>query len=97
MKKSLLFLSLLISVTSFAQTGVTTESTITVNGVSRMYRTYVPTMYNPSTPVPVIFNIHGLGSNASQQETFGDFRAIADTAGFIIVHPNGTAQQVLFG
>lgn len=25
-----------------------------------------------------------------QQEFYGDFRKIADTAGFILVHPNGT-------
>ncbi len=59
-------------------------------GVMREYQLYVPAMYNPATPVPVVFNFHGLGSNMQQQAFYGDFRPIADTANFIIVHPNGT-------
>jgi polyhydroxybutyrate depolymerase len=34
--------------------------------------------------------LHGYGSNAAEQEFYGDFRPIADTAGFLLVHPNGT-------
>lgn len=59
-------------------------------GVQREYRLYVPASYSPGTPAPLILNLHGLGSNMQQQELYGDFRAIADTAGFILVHPNGT-------
>lgn len=62
-------------------------------GVQREYRLYVPASYSPTTPAPLILNLHGLGSNMQQQELYGDFRAIADTAGFILVHPNGTLDQ----
>ena len=37
----------------------------------------------------MLFNLHGRTSNAWQQMWYGDFRAIADTANFIIVHPQG--------
>ena len=40
--------------------------------------------------VPLVFNFHGYTSNATEQMWYGDFRPIADTAGFIIVHPEGT-------
>lgn len=60
------------------------------NGIDRTYRLYIPEIYNPSTPVPLIFNLHGYGSNNIEQEQYGDFRPIADTANFIIAHPNGT-------
>lgn len=59
-------------------------------GVQRTYRIYVPAIYKSTKAVPLVFNLHGLGSNALQQEAYGDFRKIADTANFIIVSPNGT-------
>jgi polyhydroxybutyrate depolymerase len=55
----------------------------------RKYRLYVPLNYTPSNPTPLVFNFHGYTSNAAQQEAYGDFRTIADTANFIIVHPEG--------
>ena len=39
--------------------------------------------------MPLVFNFHGYTSNATEQMWYGDFRPIADTANFIIVHPNG--------
>ena len=44
-------------------------------------------------PTPLrhwILNFHGYTSGASTQLAYGDFRSIADTAGFIIAHPQGT-------
>jgi polyhydroxybutyrate depolymerase len=56
----------------------------------RDYRLYVPPSYQPGRAAPLLFHLHGYGSNNLSQEGSGDFRAIADTAGFLIVHPNGT-------
>ena len=58
-------------------------------GVARSYILYVPAIYNASQLTPLVFNFHGYGSNNSQQEFYGDFRGIADTANFIIAHPQG--------
>jgi polyhydroxybutyrate depolymerase len=63
------------------------------DGISRTYRLYIPEIYNSSIPVPLLFNLHGYGSNNIEQEQYGDFRPIADTANFIIAHPNGTVDQ----
>lgn len=72
----------------FAQTN--TSHTIQHNGLTREYRLYVPAINNSTTPVPLVFNLHGYTSNNVQQEAYGDFRPVADTANFIVVHPNGT-------
>lgn len=72
----------------FAQT--TISDTISSGGILRDYRLYIPAIYNPANPVPLVFNLHGYTSNNVAQEFYGDFRPIADTANFIIVHPNGT-------
>ena len=42
----------------------------------------------------MILNFHGYTSNAYEQMFYGDFRSIADTAGFIIAHPQGTADNL---
>jgi len=72
----------------FAQTNIT--GGFTHDGIAREYKIYIPAIYSPSTPVPVVFNLHGYGSNMNEQELYGTFMTIADTANFIIVHPNGT-------
>ncbi len=77
-----------LSMHSFAQT--TVIDSMPYGGIQRTYRLYIPTKYKSTTAVPLILNLHGLGSNALQQEAYGDFRKIADTANFILVHPNGT-------
>ncbi len=77
---------------SFAQSGTTVVDSITSGGIWRKYRLYVPAVYNGSSARPLIFNFHGLGSNALQQQVYGNFQAIADTANFLVVHPEGTSQ-----
>lgn len=88
---SIFTLSFLGSV--YAQT--TTSGSYVFDGQTREYRVYIPAAYDGSTPVPLVFNLHGYGSNNVEQEQYGDFRSIADTANFIIVHPMGLVD--LFG
>lgn len=87
--KSLKFIlfSIIFPLTISAQS---TVQTMQHDGLTRSYRLYVPDSYDPNTAVPLVFNLHGYTSNASQQEFYGDFRGIADTANFILVHPDGT-------
>ena len=86
---SCLFLFLLLTVcgTTFSQT--TLNLSFTSDGVLREYKLYIPAIYDGTTPVPLLFNIHGYTSTSTEQEFYGDFRPIADTANFIIVHPQG--------
>lgn len=73
---------------SFSQQTIT--ASIMHDAIQRDYILYVPANYTGTTAVPLLFNFHGYTSNATEQMWYGDFRAIADTAGFIIVHPEGT-------
>lgn len=75
---------------SISQAQSNTIETIQHGGLTREYRLYVPAMYDGIEAVPLVFNLHGYTSNAQQQELYGNFTAIADTANFIIVHPEGT-------
>ena len=60
---------------------------IFVNDSYRSFVTYIPEIYSESQPASLVFNFHGRSSNSFQQMVYGDFRQIADTANFIIVHP----------
>jgi len=55
-------------------------------GTMRNYITHVPPQGNK---LPLVISLHGYTSNASQQQMLSAFNGIADTAGFIVVYPNG--------
>jgi polyhydroxybutyrate depolymerase len=67
------------------------DRTITLqhDGVSRQFIVHVPPGYDGSLPVPLVLDIHGLTSNAAQQESFTGWRQKADANGFLVVYPNG--------
>jgi len=83
-----LFLFLLLPIASFAQQ--TINETMIHDGITRSYTIYVPVSYTPGVAAPMVLNFHGYTSNAFEQMFYGDFRAIADTAGFLLVIPDGT-------
>ena len=68
----------------------TINGSIIHDGIQRDYILYIPAIYDGSEDLPLVLNFHGYGSNANQQMFYGDFRDIADTEGFLLVHPQGT-------
>ena len=86
---SLLIIIILISgFNLFTNAQTTVESGFTFEGLNRTYRLYVPSGYNSQQAVPLLLNLHGYGSNNIEQEQYGDFRPIADTAVFLVVQHN---------
>jgi polyhydroxybutyrate depolymerase len=77
---------LLLPMSIQAQTSV---YSIQHGGYTRSYRLHLPTGYTGSSPVPLVFNLHGYTSNAFQQEVYSNMNAVADTAGFIVCYPDG--------
>ncbi len=67
----------------------TINASIEHDGLSRDYILYIPANYDGTEAVALILNFHGYGSNAFEQMNYGDFRPIADTAGFLVVQPQG--------
>jgi len=90
MKFRLFLTTLCSSIFLVASAQQTINASITHDGMQRDYILYVPANYTGTTSVPLLFNINGYTSNANSQMWYGDFRSIADTAEFIIVHPQGT-------
>jgi|GEM_PF-224400 len=65
------------------------EKTITVDGLEREYLLYVPAAYDGSEAWPLVFNLHGAGSNAGEQAFLSVMQPVADTAHFLIAYPDG--------
>jgi polyhydroxybutyrate depolymerase len=58
-------------------------------GIERSYKVHLPPDYTPDSLYPLVFNMHGYGSNAIEQQLYSGFDFVADTAGIILVYPNG--------
>jgi polyhydroxybutyrate depolymerase len=62
---------------------------IKIDGVTRYYRVFIPTSYNQQNKYPLVLNLHGNGSNSLEQQFYSEMDVVADTAGFIVVYPDG--------
>lgn len=69
------------------------SKTIMVDTIEREYLLYVPAAYDDNKPWPLVFNLHGAGSNAQAQMTFSGMNAVADTAHFLIAYPTGISNR----
>jgi len=61
--------------------------TVTVGSASRLAKVHVPASYQPSKRTPLVINLHGRTSNASQQVWLSHMIPKSDAAGFIVMHP----------
>jgi polyhydroxybutyrate depolymerase len=85
MKNLLLFLFFCSCSTVQAQVNIN----FTFDGVARTAIVYLPSSYNASYKYPVVLVLHGLTQNGSGIRSYSQFDAVADTAKFIAVYPDG--------
>ncbi len=84
MRNFILSINLIICIQiSFAQT---TSKSLVHGGLTRSYKEHVPTIYNPSTPVPLMICLHGLGDNMTNFMGIG-MNQLANTENFIVLTP----------
>jgi polyhydroxybutyrate depolymerase len=60
-----------------------------VGALERTYLVHAPPGYTGKTPVPVVFDFHGLSGNGAQQKSLSRWDKLGDTEGFIVVYPDG--------
>ena len=58
-------------------------------GIMRHYHVYLPKNYVTGSSRPLIINLHGYGSTATIEQQYSNFMPVADTAGFLVVYPEG--------
>jgi polyhydroxybutyrate depolymerase len=66
-----------------------TDEEITSSEMTRTYRRMVPSSAEAGTPLPVVFNFHGLGSNAEEQNAFSGMEDLGEHEGFVVITPQG--------
>ncbi|RLC58266.1 MAG: hypothetical protein DRH89_01535 [Candidatus Cloacimonadota bacterium] len=91
--KQLVIILFLIGLSTLCFAQQTIYGSITHDEMLREYILYIPANYTGNSPVPLILNFHGYNQTADYQMEYGDFRSIADSSGFLIVHPQGTLFQ----
>ena len=71
---------------------ISNENAISINhdGLNREYVLHVPDAYNGDDPVPLVFNLHGGSGTATGQRYVSQMDQVADSAGFIVVYPQGS-------
>ncbi|MBN1654870.1 MAG: hypothetical protein JXA30_13960 [Deltaproteobacteria bacterium] len=73
-----------------------TNRSLTAAGSARIYWLFVPAAYDGRSHIPVVFNLHGRLSNATQQISVSGLNTKGEREGFIVVSPEciGTAWNV---
>ncbi len=70
------------------------DTTFTYNHTVREYLLYIPESYDGTEAVPLVFSLHGIAGTKESQYNLSRFHLIADTANFILVTPEATADPV---
>ena len=66
------------------------ETITTLDGLEREYILTVPSSYDGGVATPLVFNFHGFGSQAIEQDVYSQLPQTAEAEGFILVTPQGT-------
>ena len=71
---------------------INNENAISIShdGLSREYVLHVPDSYNGNDSVPLVLNLHGGSGTATGQRYLSEMDQVADSAGFIVVYPQGS-------
>ncbi len=88
MKSAPLFAFLILTLTAWAQPQQKNEHII-IDGISREFVTYIPSITNTQDKLPIIISLHGRFGTGKGMMSFADFRPIAQKEKFIIVCPSG--------
>src|SRR5688572_16916752 len=67
------------------------------DGYLRSYLLNLPPNYNDGNNFPLVIALHGLGGNASQMEADYKLTVKSNSAGFIIVYPEGVRSDGILG
>ncbi len=66
---------------------------LTHDGKQRHAIVHVPKNYDADTPTPLVVNMHGWTMTAQQQVAFTAMSPKADSAGFVVVYPDGISNS----
>lgn len=68
--------------------------TITVDDLERSYLLTVPDAHDGQSPLPIVFDFHGLMEGSEVHAGMSQYSALAEEEGFVVVFPNGTGEPL---
>lgn len=71
----------------------TRAGSVTVDAGRGPVSVHVPAGYNPSVPMPLVMLLHGYTETGNSQESYMQFQPLADSRGFLYLHPDGTVDN----
>jgi polyhydroxybutyrate depolymerase len=66
------------------------HANLTVDGLKRTYRLYVPPSLNPNQPAPLVVVLNGCPGTGDEMADLTSFDTMATTGGFVAVYPDPT-------
>ena len=85
---SLVLLILIFSSAIIAQVKSAEQlESITVNGVERQWRIFIPSSYKKGKPTPLVIDFHGSGGAPDRQAMLSEFEQLAELEEFFVISP----------
>ncbi|MFT5116421.1 MAG: polyhydroxybutyrate depolymerase [Parasphingorhabdus sp.] len=69
--------------------GVEEGHSVSIDGVERTWRMFVPDQYEEGIALPLVLNLHGTGSTPDRQSQYSEFEILAAKEGFLVASPAG--------
>ena len=73
------------------------SGTTSHDGETREYSVFLPSSYQAGQSLPMVFNLHGFGSNGNQQNFYTALNIVAEAENFIVVIPEGLYRTTPIG
>lgn len=65
---------------------------LSAGSLDRSYQVFVPSSYDPETPLPAVINLHAYSSPANVQSNISEMDQYAEENGFITIAPQGLGE-----
>ena len=93
MFRSLLLVTILGGLVSWAIGGETINESLNHGGRTRTYHVYVPDAYTGDEPWPLVLNLHGTNLNSSIQAELSQMNPVADRENFLVAYPKSASNR----
>ena len=94
MRRALILLAGIVALTACANSSSTADTpsfaTMVASDASRPFTLFTPSSYRDDTPMPLVILLHGLGRSGEIVEAYFQLQPLAESRGFLYVHPDGT-------
>ena len=94
MRRPLILLVGIVALTACANSSSTADTpsfaTMVASDASRPFTLFTPSSYRDDTPMPLVILLHGLGQSGEIVEAYFQLQPLAESRGFLYVHPDGT-------